>query len=249
MRDADRSTKLWLVAGIIMVLALLAITVLPNIQFGPAATPKLTIKNWETTLPQVPENSRTRIEERLYSQVVMNLTENVPTSGGEIRDGSTTEVDVRDNFTVGDFIVDIPSIEQSYIIQYFYGELDGEQETEMAASVRTYCITDENNMIYDSFACKDDYGARDSEKFIQNFYFGYVLPHTEVLPNSKNAVVTMEYMDGGAIRLNISVENCGEPEVIDAAKSATKKWIEGLGLKSDNFMYYVPLKYNGCKAE
>lgn len=109
-------------------------------------TDSIKIDNFSELLPNVPEDTRDRIENKLYEKIASSLPENakVPTSGAMINPESLYSISVPTSFVSGDFEVNIESIDQSYIVTYFYGVLEGARENEGDVSVSIYDIDDPN---------------------------------------------------------------------------------------------------------
>lgn len=250
----DRNSKKWLLAAIVLLLILVAAVVIPRIRFDLANSSRLKIDNWSETLPQMPEDSRTRVEEVLRNQVGLNSAdENIPSSGAKIRTGSQKSVEVGSGLMVGDFIVDIPSIQQSYRIRYFYGDdvgavykdFNNGQEFEMSASVVAYCVTNPEDIIYPDFVCTDGNTMADTDTAVSAFYVSFLAAKAEILVDDREATLSMSY-SGGVPRLDVIVNNCGDTKIAKKAKSAAKAWVESVGFNPDMFTYYVPIKYDYC---
>ena len=252
----DSSEKRWLVAAAIFMLLLVALIILQSIRFDSDDLPRLKIKNWGELSSYVPEAYRKRVEEALYGQVDENLANNVPSSGAEIRVESQRAMEVDDGLMVGNFIVDIPKIEQSYIVQYFYSDgsetlnskFNNGEEFEVSASVAVYCVTNQEDIIYPDFICKDGHGAIDSDRLVDAFYLRYLLPHTIALDNNEEAVLEMEY-NSGVPRLKITVNGCENKKNVEEVEREARNWITDSGFNADNFTYNVLVKYDYCMIE
>ena len=252
----DSSEKRWLIIAIISVLLLIVLIIVPNIRFDSDDLPRLKIKNWGELSSQMPEAYRERVEEVLYGQVDENLANDVPSSGAEIRVETQRAMEVDDGLMIGNFIVDIPKIEQSYIIQYFYSDgsemlnskFNNGEEFEVSASVVIYCVTNQEDIIYPNFICKDSRGAIDSDRLVDVFYLRYLLPHTIALDNNGEAVLEMEY-NSGVPRLKITVNGCENKKNIEEVEREARNWITDSGFNADNFTYNVLVKYDYCMIE
>lgn len=250
----DQDSKKWLLVAAIVLLVLVAVVVIPKIRFGLADSSRLKIDNWSEALSQMPDDSRIRVEEVLHNQVDLNFAdENVPSSGAKIRMGSQKSVEVGSGLMVGDFIVDIPSIQQSYRIRYFYGDdvgavykdFNNGQEFEMSASVVAYCVTNPEDIIYPDFVCTDGNVMADTDTAVSAFYVSFLAAKAEILVDDREVTLSMSYGDG-VPRLDVIVDNCGDTEIAKKAKAAAKAWVESVGFNPDTFTYYVPIKYDYC---
>lgn len=104
--------------------------------------PKIRIDNFAKILPDVPEYTRNRIEIRLYQKVERAGAQNIPTSGAVIETDSVYSFSLPTSFVVGEFVVKIDSLDISYRVQYFYGQLENANEIEGETSVSIYDMDD-----------------------------------------------------------------------------------------------------------
>ena len=155
-----RSPLAWMISSAILVTIIVALIVVlapkntPDITYEVSTDRKIHIDNLAELLPNFPEDYKENLESELYLQAtsdLLNISKPTPASGAIIRSGTLNAEDVNDNLHIGDFIIDIPSVEISYQISYNYGrDLDGFQ-IEPFASATIYCIEDEKLRIYPSF--------------------------------------------------------------------------------------------------
>lgn len=117
---------------------------------------RIHIDNLLDILPDFPEDYQDSLEAELYTQVTTDLIGSfmtTPASGAIIRENSVNAIDVSDALHIGDFIIDIPSVEFSYQVSYKYGREDGFQIEPFASAV-LYCIEDEDLRIYPDFTAE-----------------------------------------------------------------------------------------------
>ena len=240
--------QILLVLGIFAFVLLIIILIIQIANHIPSdETPRTRIENWGEELSHVPQDTRIRAEQKLYSQIEMNLPDNIPTSGARIRKNTQNTLNIGPSFVVGDFIVDIPRISQSYVIQYFYGQLENQtQEPEISVSVDTFCITNPDKQIYSNFSCKDNYGAKNTEQYIANTYLSFYLPHTETLSDNKTFTIDLNSITESQIKLVVSVNSCGDESITRAAEAAAKKWVNNLNLNITDISYITPIQYTDC---
>ena len=112
--------RLVLAVTIPIIVILIVIMIIVLLKPEEVRGPRLVIDNFAEMLPEVPGSTEQRIEERLYAQVMESGVSEVPESGAMIREGSVDDFTIRNEFYVGDFIVDIAEVEQSYIMEYYY---------------------------------------------------------------------------------------------------------------------------------
>lgn len=233
---------------IVLALAIVIIAVLVVVLIYVAMQPvaedesRLVIDNFEEVLPEVPEETREAIEERLYLQVDGTLVEGqtIPTSGAMIRKGSEESFNIKQEFYGGDFIVDIPVLEQSYITEYHYGQLEGLNETEVSGAVGFYCIENPDLVIYPNFRCD---AMRD---FVKPDPIQYILPismdRCEV-----SYTYSMSASSGYAVILTLNptevTYRSGKVDSFRNEKMAeVRGYIQKSGLNPDDYEYIVKYK-------
>lgn len=222
---------------IIIILILIMIYVLS--QPETIVEPRLVIDNFEVELPDVPSETRQRIEERLYSQVELSGVGSVPEDGAVIREGSVDGFTIQE-LHVGDFIVDIASVQQSYIMKYYYGELDGQHETEGAASVMVYCIEDPDKVIYANFACKAnrDFVKPDPIQYILPRTFDeYSLSYTYSLTSESGYAVVVTFDPPESVYLSGRVE-----AFENESMGKIREFLTGAGVEPDNYEFVYKYK-------
>ena len=234
--------RLVLVVAIPMVVLLVLILIYMITKPVAVEKPRLTIDNFSEMMPGVPEETERLIEERLYDEVALSLGDggSVPKSGAMIRSDTADGFSVLDDFHVGDFIVDIASVEESYIAEFFYGELEGQNEMEGDASVTFYCIEDPALVKYPEFRCKAN---RD---FVKPDGINYILPATV-----DGAEVTYTYSTTSASGYAVVVEYNPSESVYKAGQvgeykmrvmGEVREFIKKAGLNPDDYEYIEKFK-------
>ena len=196
---------------------------------------RLVIDNFGELLPEVPAETEHRIEERLYEQVVDSVVNVLPTSGAMIRTGSTDGFTVQNSFHVGDFIVDIANVEQSYIVKYYYGELEGQPETEATASVMLYCIENPDEVIYGNFVCRAnrDYVKPDAIQYILPRAFAdNTLSYTYSLTSKSGYAVVVTYDPPESVYLAGKLE-----EFENGAMREIREYLSRAGVQPDDYEF------------
>lgn len=219
---------------VIVVLILIMIYVLSRPET--VVEPKLVIDNFSEVLPEVPTNTEALIEEKLYEQVVESGVAEVPKDGAMIRGGTVDGFAIQD-FHVGSFIVDIDSVEQSYIMKYYYGELEGEYEIEESASVMAYCIEDSDEMIYTDFTCRAsrDFVKPDPIQYILPRTFdSYLLTYTYSLTSESGYAVVVTYDPPESVYLSGKVE-----EFENESMAKIREFLAKAGVDPDNYEFVI----------
>ena len=202
--------------------------------------PRLVIDNFSEMLPDVSKETEQRIEERLYNYVAESGVEVIPEDGAMIREGSVDGFTIQEKFHVGDFIVDIAEVEQSYIIEYYYGQLEDKQETEGSASVMVYCIEDPDEVVYATFVCKAnrDFVKPDPIQFILPQAFSdYSLSYTYSLTSESGYAVVITYDPPESVYLSGKVE-----EFENKTMDEIREYLTRLGLEPDRYEFVSKYK-------
>lgn len=115
----------------------------------------LKIDDFNSYYHDVPIKTQDAIFSALYNTVLKNSPSYVPDNGAIIRDSEpylyTYNVDYTGHY--GEFIVDIPEIQQSYFIEFNFNE---DPDSFMGGYTSlVYCLS-EDKMIYPDFDCKDN---------------------------------------------------------------------------------------------
>lgn len=202
--------------------------------------PGIIINNFEEVLPDVPNGTRKRIEERLYATVEESGIKDVPEEGAMIRLGSNDGFALQGTFHVGDFIVDIGAVQQSYIVKYFYGYMVGENETEPSASATLYCIEDPSQMIYADFDCKAnrDYTRPDPVQYVLPYETdSYALTYTYSLTSASGYAVVVTYNPPEEVYLEGRLE-----QFENESMGEIYSYLTGAGVNPDDYEFIYKYK-------
>ena len=149
-----------IILGIILVSAifivLLVVTLINLLRSNPYG-PEIKIDNLTGTYKNIPESEQDLIYSELYNIVSNNSEPNaeIPTSGAIIRDDSaTSDYDKTNAVHSGSFIVDIPSIEQSYLVQFEWSPSSQSQGLGGYPVVIT-CLPEDKQIYPTTGFCKD----------------------------------------------------------------------------------------------
>ena len=122
-------------------------------QFGDS----IKIKNFDKLVKNLPKYQKDSIESKLYQVVKNNSSDgaNLKISDANIRDKSASQgFNSKTKAYTGYFIVDIPSVKQSYQVNYFYPT--DPSLVPPPGYVMTITCPLEQQLIYGSFNCKDE---------------------------------------------------------------------------------------------
>lgn len=229
------------VAGAVIVALVLILIYMVN-QPDVVEASKIAIDNFDEMVPGVPKDTKDEIEEELYTYVRNSVSEDtlVPESGAMIRPGTVDGFTVSGTLHVGDFIVDIDAVKQSYITEYFYGGLEGMNEMEREASVTLYCIEEPDLVKYPDFRCEAnrDYVKPDAIVYLLPKQFdGFEADYTYSLTSESGYAVVVEYDPPESVYMS------GQVETYKAEKmNELKEYLKKAGLDPDAYEYIEKFK-------
>lgn len=222
---------------LVVIVALIVILVYLLVKPEPVEEPKIRIDNFSELLPNVPEVTHRKIEEELYLYVsdALPSDEETPSSGALIREGTIDGFRILDEFHVGDFIVDIDSVQQSYIVEYHYGQLDGMQETEYEASVLMFCVENQELIKYPDFKCQAnrDFTKPNAIQYVLPKEFdGFIANYTYSISSISGYAVVLEFNPPESVYESGSFESYKSEKT-----SELKNYLEKMGLDPNNYEY------------
>ena len=137
-----------------VVLIVLLVITLKNLLRTNAYGDEVRIDNFTTYFNNVPQNEKDLIFHQLYTIISNNMSGEIPKDGAVVREGTS---EYRHNKSTkvyyGKFIVDIPTIEQSYSVQFEWSP-DADSEYLGGYPVMMSCVP-KAERIYQNFSCKD----------------------------------------------------------------------------------------------
>ena len=139
----------------IVALVLLIITLMNVFRTNPYGD-ETKIDNLSDSYSNLPQNEKDLIFFQLYNIIADNVSDSepVPSSGALVRDGSAEYNYNKDTQVyAGNFIVDIPTVEQSYKVQFEWSPVDNNQNLG-GYPVLITCVADDLK-IYANDNCKD----------------------------------------------------------------------------------------------
>ncbi len=222
----EKKYKIIIIVGISSFLILVGIIIFIAIK---SATPRLKIDNIDT-VQNLSSDIITTLEEDLYRTVDDNTDEKVPTSGALVRtDTIISEYNNSTNVYSGTFIVDIASLEQSYLVQFEWSKEKNNPNLSSTSELIS-CVRDKSLVIYPDFNCKDQFSFNEKTDDPDVYLNGY-LPHIENLSTGENFVV----LDNGVNYLFIQLDNCHNTSLVEEAINKTKAWLSSIGIDPEKF--------------
>lgn len=175
---------------------------------NPKTTTSISIKNFSSFLPNIPENDKQNIFNQLYEIVTINTdsSQNIQNSNAEIRE-DTLDIFEDTNFTYGNFIVDIPNLNQSYKIHFEYGD----QNYLSGYPILISCI--------DTTNCKNLLAD-------QTPTLEYLLPYSDFINDTFFSVVKDEFFSPENQQVKIIASICDDKQTQNLIEDNVKKWIK-----------------------
>ncbi|MDO5451469.1 MAG: hypothetical protein Q4F56_00045 [Candidatus Saccharibacteria bacterium] len=216
------------IQGIFIIILIFIVFNINTDTYEPANIP---ISNFEHDLEGLPENSLDVIESMLYDTIASNggTLENISDSDAKVRENSMIDLYFEDiNMHYVNFIIDIPSIEQSY--QIFNEWSDDRTNPNYLTNMATMIMCPlKEQLIYTDFNCKDEFDHKGQRilvsKFIDHFDNDYFAPYF------KEGDFSTIYIN--PISFNLS--NSTKQRYIGETKDA----VTSLGIPPDIFKYHV----------
>ncbi|MFZ2992017.1 MAG: hypothetical protein WA087_04135 [Candidatus Saccharimonadales bacterium] len=200
---------------------------------------EIVINNYNEHVSDLPQDRKDALNSTLYNIVKNNLgSDNFDVNDATIRDGSAkNKYDEPTDINSGSFIVDMPSIKQSYLMTYKW--TSKKNSSNLGGYTATAeCLTP-NKLAYGEFNCEDDFS-----KSKNNTERNPIMKH---LPYSTfNYVISANTDKKGEVTLDVEIilysadTRDGErEESIKKYKKEVEKWVESTGLDSNNY----PINY------
>lgn len=233
-------TKIGIIVGliIIVIVPLIIFIVQQNNKYTPSQT--ITIENIYDELPDITPDAVQSTEQSIYTQLTLDLDDNIqtPTSGAFIRTDSLHIFPSTDDIHTGTFIVDIPSAEWSYLVNYYYGDSYANDADNNAI---LFCLSDTSQILYPNSACNDS-----SDLPNQNNLWLYISSYSTTLPSDRKNI-TLALKSSSTVA--ISANQCSAQSVDTSATTVAQEWLTTLGFDPTKFSYEIELNYNRCLAQ
>lgn len=221
-----------LVILILIFIVLGVIGIIRNLNSNPYGD-STAIKNYDQTIDTLPEDYKHLFTATLHDMIELNYSGELSitsVSDAVIRKDSNKEAVSTEAEHAGSFIVDIASLQQSYLVQYEYSSNPNEAFTS-GYPILVSCL-ETSELIYGDFECKEMYS--------QNFE--ELDPIFDVLPYS-----TLEYQlsanedsDGDVtilIELYITdADKDNEEAVVELYKSKALAWLKSKDFDSNDYI-------------
>lgn len=194
LSELSKGQKITIVSAIILsvILIMLFLFMKPNNKYGK----EVGINNYDKYISNLPTDRRDSINSTLYNIIKSNLKSGDPSvKDATIRkDSVINNYDSTTNINSGTFIVDIPSIKQSYSI-YFEWSTDVNNVNLSGYTAAASCLP-ADKLIYGDFGCIDDFTKTNTGSLIILDYLPY---------STFNYTITARINDSNKVDLNVDM--------------------------------------------
>ena len=190
---------------------------------------KVTVEGLSSDNLSLRDNIIDDISLSLASTIEQNTTNlNLNTAKVVIREDSIAKKEfTQRGFTALSFIVDIPTLEQSYQVYYKYpNNAANDRTTENPSAI--LCLEDETQIIYPDFKCRSSY-PEDIRQKIATDYIRFM--------EFDDFSITLD--DNDPTQININPINDVSDGINESYISQVKASIQALGVSPDLFKYHI----------
>ncbi len=194
------------------------------------------INNYDKYISNLPADRRDSLNSSLYNLVKYNSKSGKSNINDATVRGDSVEYNYNKttNINSGSFIVDIPSIKQSYLLSYRWSS--DNSNVNLGGYTATAACVPSKKLIYSNFDCKDSFA--NSPDITSS---DPILSH---LPYSTfNYTVTGKYNDNNKLDLNVNIilyssdtRDGQRDNSISKYKSQVIDWIKSINLNPDNYL-------------
>ena len=250
MEDKEIS-KIRLIKGAAVLIGLVIIAIIVFSVISIINRPKeMEVKlNYAKENSSIPEAVINQTKTKLYNQLSIDFKDTLKDLVADIRENSERELPSSDGNELGTFIIDIQSLQKSYLAYYSYNlstddivsasndsklvNLEYNNET-----ILLFCLSAPEYMIFDGASCEDQSLPDSSELYLY-------------LPSGAGKLETGESVNfsfSSNHTVTILVNNCGGKTVENNAKKAAQEWVKTYNLNPDDFTYKTQLIYSYCEV-
>lgn len=197
----------------------------------------LTIDN--LSIQGMPNDTKKRIYSLLYNTVKNNLEDGskTPTRGAKVRNDTVT-LTSDDPIFYGNFVVDIPSVEQSYLVYYKWSTIKNDPNVS-PEFVTITCLHDASQIIYPEFRCVDNYTYNANTASDPYAYLYSSLPYYGTISTGEEFRVAIQSYAEAGNYLSVSIDSCGNKKKLAEAEELTNAWIETFNINPENVTIHL----------
>jgi len=233
MNQLDKKQQIIIVSSAAVFLTMFALLFLlmPSNQYGD----NIGVNNYDKYIPNLPADRRSSINSTLYKITKDNSNgKDININDATIRKDSVEyNYDKSTDINSGSFIVDMPSVKQSYLISYEWSP-DNNNVNLSGYSATAACLP-LSRLVYGDFSCKDSF--LNSRNNINRDPILNYLPHSTF-----NYVVTANMnnqnkvdLEANIILYSYDIRDGNRDNSINKYKNEITDWIKSNGLNPDNY--------------
>lgn len=215
-----------LAIGVILLIAVIVIVVLNTNQ--PPKANGVGITNYDQKVKNISSTRKVNIEEALFNMIRFNTSDDYDITTIKdtvIRDGSDIQETEDNNKYSGSFIVDIPSIRQSYNIAYLYSVNNDGYDSGYPVVVS--CL-EESKVIYKDFECKERNSWQTSQDpLLQKLPYNGPYYSVSGYENAEEKVLVIKVM--------INTNSQRTIERFQTYKTEALQWITSQGVNPEDY--------------
>ena len=228
-----------IVSGFILVIILISLFFIrSNNIYGD----EININNYDKHIPNLPVDRKNAIDSSLYNIIKDNLkSDDLSINDATIRENSAEyNYDESTNINSGSFIVDIPSIKQSYFISYEWSS-DANNKYFSGYTALATCLTSDK-LIYSDFDCKDNFSNIESRDPILD-HLPYSTFNYTITANTNNS--SKVDLDVNIILYFLDTRDNNSENSINIYKAEVIDWIKSKNIDPSLYIInYIIKSYN-----
>lgn len=228
----------FVIIGIIIqiIFIILIIILIQNITKKDTVVPDVKIQNtFEDISNDLPKEAAKYFERSLYEIVSLNSKNitNISDSGAHVRENSISQQYLNEiNVRYIHFIVDIPSIQQSYQISYQWSDDTNNKKLPTNNSLMSMCLPREK-MIYPDFNCQDRYNHNGPKELIKTLTNQITLK----VNNQSFSVIPKGRTSDDNFYFQVAINTCGNDDLKNKATQVFEKQVKDLGFELSEIPY------------
>lgn len=229
--DRDKKRQFIIIGiaiGVLLIIGLLVwmVTAYRNNQNTPDT---LSINNYDL-VKNISDSRKINITGSLYIMVDFNTDDSIDISkisDATIRGGSEKQTDDGSGQYSGNFIVDIPSLKQSYMVSYLDSKVKNGYDSGYPVIVS--CLKDVAEIIYKDFDCKEISTYKKPSDPLFEEKLPYSGPYFNISGTENDGEKTI------IVKIMINTNTIKLMETFKLRKSQANKWLESQGFKLSDY--------------
>ena len=205
---------------------------------------QITINNLNNYVTDVPDTTRAEIYNAAFRAAQSNSAgqtdETLSSADAAIREGSAvSSFNPTTGLYSGNFIVDIPSLKQSYRIYYEWLSDRATSPIRLGDYTTSVTCLHPDEYIYDFYPC---IAPNEDVSTTTLSYLNNILPYNGYVNNDTNSDAAIhanhvENTTGGDPFVRVNVNSCGDQSILESGLETFKQYIKDHQLNPDDYTY------------